>query len=231
MGQRVGIGPTRVGHPADGDGRGDGPTVLPEVQMERDRTDRGGPLGCWTLAMSSAGPFGGGWNGPRRAPGVGGRVERAAAAGGHICLQVFPGTVGDGGGRMPGLPDAVRHRRVAVRPPTTSLPSVFQRSTPEAPGVRAGRDGPLGRPGSALGGPTPAESNLAALGAGTLRARQTSMAEHGWHSLECVVTETRSPEGRTHNGTSGAGEQSTEAWIEPGGRDPCQLCTGTPATR
>ena len=42
--RRLGPGPARAGDPAVGDRRGDGRAVLPAVQVERHRTDRGGPL-------------------------------------------------------------------------------------------------------------------------------------------------------------------------------------------
>ena len=42
--RRLGPGPARAGGPAVGDQRGDGRAVLPAVQVDRQRTDRGGPL-------------------------------------------------------------------------------------------------------------------------------------------------------------------------------------------
>ena len=151
--------------------------------MERDRTDRGAPLGCWTPARPSAGPFGGGWDGRRRAPSVGGRVERAAAAEGHIC-RVFPERWETVAGECLGcLTQFAIDVWLSVHRPRRFRPSSSD-PLQKLPESEVGRDGPLGRSGSALGGPTLAESNLAVLGAGTPRARQTSMAEHGWRSLE-----------------------------------------------
>ena len=230
MGQRVGLGPTRVGHPADGDGRGDGPAVLPEVKwsvtapIEAHRWAAGRRQGR-RLARSAAA-------GTDDVVRLASEAELSAqrAAEGHICRGVS-GTVGDGGGRMPGLPDAVRHRRVAVRPPTTSFPSVFQRSTPEAPRVR-GRSRRTTRSFWIRTG-WPHAGRVESRRPRSWNATRSTDFDGGARLAftRMGVTETRSPEGRTHNGTSGAGEQSTEAWIEPGGRDPCQLCTATPAIR